>query len=42
MMRIPHPEPWDNTPLDAKRILIAVLTLMIFILCFLPFPIWIT
>lgn len=42
MMRIPHPEPWDKTPLDGKRRLIAVLTLVIFILCFVPFPLQIT
>jgi membrane-associated protease RseP (regulator of RpoE activity) len=39
MMRIPHPEPWDQTPLDLKRKIIAFVTLMIFVLCFLPFPI---
>lgn len=39
MMRIRHPEPWDNTPLDAKRIIIAIMTLLIFALCFVPFPI---
>lgn len=38
MMRIKHPQPWDETPLDGKRKLIAVLTLLIFILCFVPFP----
>jgi hypothetical protein len=42
MMRIPHPEPWDQTPLDGKRKAIAVLTLVIFILCFVPFPLRIT
>jgi membrane-associated protease RseP (regulator of RpoE activity) len=42
MMRVPHPEPYDNTPLDAKRKVVAVLTLVIFILCFVPFPIRIT
>ena len=42
MMRVPHPEPYDDTPLDAKRKLVAVLTLVIFILCFVPFPITIT
>jgi membrane-associated protease RseP (regulator of RpoE activity) len=42
MMRLPHPEPYDDTPLDAKRKLVAVLTLVIFILCFVPFPITIT
>jgi membrane-associated protease RseP (regulator of RpoE activity) len=39
MMRIRHPRPWDITPLDAKRKAIAVMTLIIFILCFVPFPI---
>lgn len=39
MMRIKHPEPWDQTPLDAKRKAVAVLTLIIFALCFVPFPI---
>ena len=39
MMRIRHPRPYDQTPLDPKRKLIAILTLIIFILCFVPFPI---
>jgi membrane-associated protease RseP (regulator of RpoE activity) len=39
MMRIRHPAPLDDTPLDFRRILIAVLTLLIFVLCFTPFPI---
>jgi membrane-associated protease RseP (regulator of RpoE activity) len=39
MMRVRHPRPWDVTPLDAKRKAIAVMTLVIFILCFMPFPI---
>ena len=39
MMRIKHPSPWDQTPLDGKRKLIAFLTLVIFALCFVPFPI---
>jgi len=39
MLRIRHPEPYDQTPLDTKRKLIALLTLVIFILCFTPFPI---
>ena len=39
MMRIRHPEPYDQTPLDGKRKLIALLTLVIFVLCFVPFPI---
>lgn len=39
MMRIGHPTPYDQTPLDAKRKVIAFLTLVIFALCFVPFPI---
>jgi membrane-associated protease RseP (regulator of RpoE activity) len=39
MMRVRHPRPWDVTPLDTKRKAIAVMTLVIFILCFMPFPI---
>jgi len=42
MMRVPHPQPWDDTPLDMKRKVIAVATLIIFVLCFVPFPIRIT
>jgi membrane-associated protease RseP (regulator of RpoE activity) len=37
MLRVPHPEPYDLTPLDAKRKLIAVLTVVIFVLSFMPF-----
>jgi len=39
MMRIKHPQPWDVSPLDGKRKAVAFLTLMIFALCFVPFPI---
>ena len=39
MMFIKHPEPIDNTPLDPKRKVVAFCTLLIFILCFVPFPI---
>jgi membrane-associated protease RseP (regulator of RpoE activity) len=39
MMRIKHPEPIDTTPLDFKRKVIAILTLLIFVLSFVPFPI---
>jgi membrane-associated protease RseP (regulator of RpoE activity) len=42
MMRIKHPTPWDQTPLDGKRKAIAFLTLVIFALCFVPFPIQIS
>ncbi|MBX3267303.1 MAG: site-2 protease family protein [Acidobacteria bacterium] len=39
MMRIGHPEPWDTSPLDGKRKLVAFGVLVIFIMSFLPFPI---
>jgi membrane-associated protease RseP (regulator of RpoE activity) len=39
MMRVRHPSPWDQTPLDSKRKVIALLTVIIFALCFVPFPI---
>jgi len=39
MMRIRHPQPWDMSPLDGKRKAVALLTLLIFVLCFVPFPI---
>jgi membrane-associated protease RseP (regulator of RpoE activity) len=39
MMRVRHPMPWDMTALDTKRKAVAFLTLVIFILCFVPFPI---
>jgi membrane-associated protease RseP (regulator of RpoE activity) len=42
MMRVPHPAPAVMEPLGAKRIVIALLTLLVFILCFWPFPISIT
>ncbi len=39
MSFIKHPQPFDQTPLDAKRKIIAVITLIIFILSFVPFAI---
>jgi membrane-associated protease RseP (regulator of RpoE activity) len=39
MMRVRHPQPWDDSPLDGKRKVIAALVVLIFILCFVPFPI---
>ena len=39
MMHIKHPTPWDQTPLNGKRKAVAFLCLIIFILCFVPFPI---
>jgi membrane-associated protease RseP (regulator of RpoE activity) len=42
MLRVRHPQAEDTTPLDRTRLLVAVLTLLVFALCFLPFPITIT
>jgi membrane-associated protease RseP (regulator of RpoE activity) len=39
MMRIRHPEPLDAAPLDFRRKIVAALVLLIFALCFVPFPI---
>jgi membrane-associated protease RseP (regulator of RpoE activity) len=39
MMRVRHPDPLDQTPLDAKRKVVAFLTLLIFLLSFVPFAI---
>ncbi len=39
MMRVRHPEPLDDSPLDPKRKLIAFLILVMFVLCFVPFPV---
>jgi membrane-associated protease RseP (regulator of RpoE activity) len=42
MMRVPHPQPDVLEPLGTKRIAIAIVTLIVFVLCFWPFPITIT
>jgi membrane-associated protease RseP (regulator of RpoE activity) len=42
MLRVRHPQAEDTTPLDGARLLVAALTLLVFILCFLPFPITLT
>jgi membrane-associated protease RseP (regulator of RpoE activity) len=42
MMKVPHPEPALMEPLGTKRIVIAIVTLIVFVLCFWPFPITIT
>lgn len=39
MLKIRHPRPLDDSPLDLKRKIIALITLLIFILSFVPFPI---
>jgi len=39
MLRVPHPQPLDERdPLGAARNLVALLTLLVFALSFLPFP----
>ena len=42
MMRIGHPRPRDETPLDGKRKLVGVLVILIFALSFVPFPLGLT
>jgi len=42
MMKVPHPQPRVMEPLGTKRVVIAILTLIVFMLCFWPFPITIT
>lgn len=42
MLRVRHPQPERMEPLGPKRIAIGVITLIVFALCFLPFPITIT
>jgi len=39
MLRVRHPQPERMEPLGAARVAIGVITLIVFALCFLPFPI---
>jgi membrane-associated protease RseP (regulator of RpoE activity) len=39
MLRVRHPQPGMMEPLGMKRVLIAIVTLLVFVLCFVPFPI---
>ena len=39
MLRVRHPEPEQMEPLGAMRIAVGIITLIVFALCFLPFPI---
>lgn len=39
LLRFPHPPPLFDHPLDRKRKAVAVLTLIVFILSFMPFPV---
>ena len=42
MLRVRHPQPEQMEPLGLARIVIGLITLIVFVLCFLPFPITIT
>ena len=42
MLRVGHPQPEQMEPLGAARLAIGIITLIVFALCFLPFPITIT
>ena len=42
MLRVRHPQPEQMEPLGAKRVAIGIITLIVFALCFLPFPITIS
>lgn len=39
MLRVHHPQPEQMEPLGTMRVAIGVITLIVFALCFLPFPI---
>ena len=38
VIKVKHPPVYDDTPLDRGRVLIGYLTILIFILCFIPAP----
>lgn len=42
VLNIRHPQPQQMEPLGLARTIVAVVTLIVFVLCFLPFPITIT
>lgn len=42
MLRVRHPPPQQTEPLGLGRTIVAIVTLLVFVLCFLPFPITIT
>ncbi len=39
MLRVRHPQPEQMEPLGTMRVVIGIITLVVFALCFLPFPI---
>jgi membrane-associated protease RseP (regulator of RpoE activity) len=42
MLNVRHPQPEQMEPLGSMRVAIGIITLIVFALCFLPFPITIT
>src|SRR5215831_6174753 len=42
MLRVRHPQPEQMEPLGLMRMIIGMVTLLVFMLCFLPFPITIS
>lgn len=42
MLRVRHPQPEQMEPLGSMRVAIGIITLIVFALCFLPFPITIS
>jgi membrane-associated protease RseP (regulator of RpoE activity) len=42
MLRVRHPQPEDDTLLDSSRMILALITLLVFALSFTPFPVTIT
>lgn len=42
MLRVRHPQPEQMEPLGLTRVVIGIVTLIVFVLCFLPFPITIS
>jgi membrane-associated protease RseP (regulator of RpoE activity) len=42
MLNVRHPQPEQMEPLGAMRVVIGIITLIVFALCFLPFPITIS
>jgi membrane-associated protease RseP (regulator of RpoE activity) len=42
MLRVKHPQPERMEPLGMARVVVGIITLIVFVLCFLPFPITIS
>jgi membrane-associated protease RseP (regulator of RpoE activity) len=39
LLRVGHPPVIEEEPLGKARIILAIIALLVFILCFMPFPI---